>query len=183
MSLVGSVHEQKESRMVPVSSRTNRAERRMHLIEAEWQIAVLPLSNRRIMALRLRPPSDILRQAMLPRIPRLLASPSLLAVRSLHVVPKSQQAGLPPRGSGGGGSPGQPLGSIFGQQKKPGETLAEAGIDLTKLAAEGGYINATESSFYPQSLRMLYRQARSRSRTRRGDQAVCPITRQAGCIY
>lgn len=83
------------------------------------------------MALRLRtiPP---LRQAMMPRHTRLLASP--LLVRTLHSTPRKQQAGLPPRG---GGNPGQPLGSIFGQQKKPGETLAEAGIDLTKLAADG----------------------------------------------
>lgn len=46
---------------------------------------------------------------------------------------------MPPRGGGGGGDGGggQPIGNIFGNQKKPGETLAEVGIDLTQLAAEG----------------------------------------------
>lgn len=44
---------------------------------------------------------------------------------------------MPPRGGGGGGGGGQPIGNIFGNQKKPGETLAEVGIDLTQLAAEG----------------------------------------------
>lgn len=58
--------------------------------------------------------------------------------RSFHSSSNNRQAGgLPPRGSGGG-SPGQPIGNIFGQgQKKPGETLAEVGVDLTQLAAEG----------------------------------------------
>ena len=46
---------------------------------------------------------------------------------------------MPPRGGGGppGGGGGQPIGNIFGNQKKPGETLAEVGVDLTQLAAEG----------------------------------------------
>lgn len=62
---------------------------------------------------------------------------SLPDSRSFHVSSFKPQAGLPPRGGSGGG-PGQPLGNIFGQQQKqPGETLAEVGIDLTKLAAEG----------------------------------------------
>lgn len=65
-------------------------------------------------------------------------SPSYVARRALHASSSSLQGGLPPRGGAGGGGGGSPIGNIFGQQqKKPGETLAEAGVDLTQLAAQG----------------------------------------------
>lgn len=57
--------------------------------------------------------------------------------RSFHESAVSKQGGMPPPRGGGGGGPGQPIGNIFGNQKKAGETLAEVGIDLTQLAAEG----------------------------------------------
>lgn len=48
-----------------------------------------------------------------------------------------QQSSQPP---GGGGPGGMNLGNIFNQQnqkKKPGETLEEYGVDLTKMAKDG----------------------------------------------
>lgn len=51
-----------------------------------------------------------------------------------------RQLSSQPPGGGGGGPGGMNLGNIFNQQnqnKKPGETLEEYGVDLTKLAKDG----------------------------------------------
>lgn len=87
------------------------------------------------MALRLRTPTNLLRQLGPALLARSSSATALYHARGFHTSLDARQPGLPPRGSGGHG---QPLGNIFGQQqKKPGETLAESGVDLTKLAAEG----------------------------------------------
>ena len=66
------------------------------------------------------------------------AQPS--AKRSTIQHQQLRQLSSQPPGGGGGGPGGMNLGNIFNQQnqnKKPGETLEEYGVDLTKLAKDG----------------------------------------------
>ena len=72
----------------------------------------------------------------LPSISHNLPTSCLLPSTGNSSMQYRHQSSQPP----GGGGPGGSLGNIFNQQnqkKKPGETLEEYGVDLTKMAKDG----------------------------------------------
>ena len=122
---------------------------------ARRSLSVLPSMNHALLSSAMRPHRQYISHLVDSNrtMPSLAASTATTKLPSMsHNLPSTscllpstgnssmqyrQQSSQPP---GGGGPGGMNLGNIFNQQnqkKKPGETLEEYGVDLTKMAKDG----------------------------------------------